>query len=103
LVWDPQGGLVVGWLLLLAHDCNGYAGAVEALKFIWDEHRADVSQVVQASARLATSSHRNDQAQQISEVKEMIDNPPEWLREWSSQIGVELKDGLRVTSPSGSA
>jgi predicted dithiol-disulfide oxidoreductase (DUF899 family) len=36
-----------------------------------------------------------EQAQQIPEVKEMIDNPPEWLREWSAQIGAGLKDGLR--------
>ena len=25
----------------------------------------------------------------------MLDNPPEWLEEWSGQIGAELKDGLR--------
>src|ERR1700756_1121171 len=36
-----------------------------------------------------------EQAQGIPEVKEMIDNPPDWLREWSGQIGAELKDGLR--------
>jgi predicted dithiol-disulfide oxidoreductase (DUF899 family) len=36
-----------------------------------------------------------EQAQQIPEVKEMIDNPPDWLEEWSHQIGAELKDGLR--------
>ena len=36
-----------------------------------------------------------EQAQQIPEVKEMIDNPPGWLQEWSTQIGAELKDGLR--------
>jgi predicted dithiol-disulfide oxidoreductase (DUF899 family) len=36
-----------------------------------------------------------EQAEQIPEVKEMIDNPPEWLRFWSKQIGAELKDGLR--------
>ena len=35
------------------------------------------------------------QAQQIPEVKEMIDTPPDWLQEWSGQIGAELKDGLR--------
>ncbi|HEV3101754.1 MAG TPA: DUF899 family protein [Candidatus Dormibacteraeota bacterium] len=35
------------------------------------------------------------QAQQIPEVKEMIDNPPEFLKLWSRQIGAELKDGLR--------
>jgi predicted dithiol-disulfide oxidoreductase (DUF899 family) len=36
-----------------------------------------------------------EQAQQIPEVKEMIDDPPEWLQEWSKQVGAELKDGLR--------
>src|SRR6267154_494173 len=36
-----------------------------------------------------------EQAQQIPQVKEMIDNPPDWLEEWSRQIGAELKDGLR--------
>jgi predicted dithiol-disulfide oxidoreductase (DUF899 family) len=36
-----------------------------------------------------------EQAQQIPEVKGMIDNPPDWMREWSEQIGAELKDGLR--------
>ena len=25
----------------------------------------------------------------------MIDDPPEWLQEWSKQVGAELKDGLR--------
>ena len=36
-----------------------------------------------------------EQAQQVPEVKEMIDNPPEFLKQWSRQIGAELKDGLR--------
>ena len=36
-----------------------------------------------------------EQAQRIAEVKEMTDNPPGWLQEWSHQIGAELKDGLR--------
>jgi predicted dithiol-disulfide oxidoreductase (DUF899 family) len=36
-----------------------------------------------------------EQAQGISEVKQMIDNPPDWLQEWAGQIGAELKDGLR--------
>ena len=35
------------------------------------------------------------QAQQIAEVREMIDNPTDELREWSGQTGAELKDGLR--------
>ena len=25
----------------------------------------------------------------------MIEHPPDWLEEWSRQIGAELKDGLR--------
>jgi predicted dithiol-disulfide oxidoreductase (DUF899 family) len=36
-----------------------------------------------------------EEAEQMPEVKEMVDNPPEWLQEWSEQIGAELKDGLR--------
>jgi predicted dithiol-disulfide oxidoreductase (DUF899 family) len=36
-----------------------------------------------------------EQAQEIPEVKQMIDDPPEWLQEWSRQIGAELEDGLR--------
>src|SRR4051812_30149331 len=36
-----------------------------------------------------------EQAEEVPEVKEMIDNPPGWLVEWSGQIGAELKDGLR--------
>src|SRR5215210_444835 len=35
------------------------------------------------------------QSEQIPEIKEMIDNPPDWLEEWSRQVGAELKDGLR--------
>lgn len=38
---------------------------------------------------------REGQAEQISEVKTMIDDPPEWLRFWSTQVGAELEDGLR--------
>jgi predicted dithiol-disulfide oxidoreductase (DUF899 family) len=36
-----------------------------------------------------------EQAAQIPPVKEMIDSPPEWLRDWGRQVGAELKDGLR--------
>src|SRR5437879_769286 len=36
-----------------------------------------------------------EQAQQIPEVKEMIDSPPGWLQEWSEQVGADLKDGIR--------
>jgi predicted dithiol-disulfide oxidoreductase (DUF899 family) len=36
-----------------------------------------------------------EQAQQIPEVKQMIDDPPAWLEFWGEQVGAELKDGLR--------
>jgi predicted dithiol-disulfide oxidoreductase (DUF899 family) len=36
-----------------------------------------------------------EQALQVPEVKEMIESPPDWLVEWSGQIGAEIKDGLR--------
>jgi predicted dithiol-disulfide oxidoreductase (DUF899 family) len=36
-----------------------------------------------------------EQAQGIPEVKEMTDNPPAWLQDWSEQIGARLEDGLR--------
>src|SRR5215211_4239191 len=36
-----------------------------------------------------------DQVQQIPEVKEMIENPSDFLQEWSEQTGAEPKDGLR--------
>lgn len=36
-----------------------------------------------------------EQAQAVPEITEMIESPPEWLREWAGQVGAELKDGLR--------
>ena len=36
-----------------------------------------------------------EQAQQIPEVQEMLNDPPEWLQFWAEQVGAELKDGLR--------
>jgi predicted dithiol-disulfide oxidoreductase (DUF899 family) len=36
-----------------------------------------------------------EQAAEVPEVKEMIDNPPDWLQDWSKQVGADLKDGLR--------
>ena len=36
-----------------------------------------------------------EQAQQIPQVKEMLDEPPAWLEDWAVQIGAELKDGMR--------
>jgi len=38
---------------------------------------------------------KKEQALQIPEVKEMVDHPPEWLQEWSEQVGAKLEDGLR--------
>jgi predicted dithiol-disulfide oxidoreductase (DUF899 family) len=36
-----------------------------------------------------------EQAQEVPEVKGMIDDPPEWLEEWAGQVGADLQDGLR--------
>jgi predicted dithiol-disulfide oxidoreductase (DUF899 family) len=36
-----------------------------------------------------------EQARGIPQIQEMVDNPPEWLQEWSRQIGAKLEDGLR--------
>lgn len=36
-----------------------------------------------------------EQALEVPEIQEMIDDPPGWLQEWSKQVGAELKDGLR--------
>jgi predicted dithiol-disulfide oxidoreductase (DUF899 family) len=36
-----------------------------------------------------------EQAEQIPEVRQMVENPPAWLASWASQVGAELKDGLR--------
>jgi predicted dithiol-disulfide oxidoreductase (DUF899 family) len=38
-----------------------------------------------------------EQAQQIPVIQELVANPPEFLQEWSRQIGADLKDGLRET------
>jgi predicted dithiol-disulfide oxidoreductase (DUF899 family) len=36
-----------------------------------------------------------EQAEQIPVIRELVDDPPDWLEEWSGQVGAELKDGLR--------
>ncbi len=36
-----------------------------------------------------------EQAQNIPEIREMVENPAEWLQDWSRQIGAALEDGLR--------
>jgi predicted dithiol-disulfide oxidoreductase (DUF899 family) len=38
---------------------------------------------------------RPEQAEEIPQIKEMIDNPPPFLEKWAGQVGAELKDGLR--------
>jgi predicted dithiol-disulfide oxidoreductase (DUF899 family) len=36
-----------------------------------------------------------EQAEQVPQIQEMIANPPEFLQDWSRQVGADLKDGLR--------
>jgi predicted dithiol-disulfide oxidoreductase (DUF899 family) len=38
---------------------------------------------------------RPEQVDQIPEIKSMIDNPPDWLQDWSRAVGAKLEDGLR--------
>jgi predicted dithiol-disulfide oxidoreductase (DUF899 family) len=40
-----------------------------------------------------------EQAQQIPQIQELVESPPDWLEEWAGQIGAKLEDGLRE-SPS---
>jgi predicted dithiol-disulfide oxidoreductase (DUF899 family) len=36
-----------------------------------------------------------EQARQIPEIMQMVENPPEWLADWGQQVGAKLEDGLR--------
>ncbi|HSC02005.1 MAG TPA: DUF899 family protein [Solirubrobacteraceae bacterium] len=36
-----------------------------------------------------------DQAREVPQIQEMVANPPDWLEDWSRQIGAKLEDGLR--------
>jgi predicted dithiol-disulfide oxidoreductase (DUF899 family) len=36
-----------------------------------------------------------EEAEQNPEIKEMLDEPSEWLEVWADQVGAELKDGMR--------
>src|SRR4051794_288191 len=36
-----------------------------------------------------------EQAQEIPQVQEMLADPPQFLQEWSGQVGAKLEDGLR--------
>ncbi len=40
---------------------------------------------------------RAGQARQIPPLKEIIEDPPEWMEKWSGQIGARIEDGLRET------
>lgn len=36
-----------------------------------------------------------EQAKKIPEITTMVDDPPDWLQDWSKQVGAKLEDGLR--------
>jgi predicted dithiol-disulfide oxidoreductase (DUF899 family) len=36
-----------------------------------------------------------EQAKEVPELTELVDNPPGWLEDWSDQVGAKLEDGLR--------
>jgi predicted dithiol-disulfide oxidoreductase (DUF899 family) len=36
-----------------------------------------------------------EQAKAIPEIQGMVEDPPEWMQEWSRQVGAKLEDGLR--------
>jgi predicted dithiol-disulfide oxidoreductase (DUF899 family) len=36
-----------------------------------------------------------EQARQVPQITELIENPPDWLQEWSEQVGAKLEDGMR--------
>jgi predicted dithiol-disulfide oxidoreductase (DUF899 family) len=36
-----------------------------------------------------------EQAEQVPEIKGMVDDPPDWLQQWSRQVGADLKDAMR--------
>jgi predicted dithiol-disulfide oxidoreductase (DUF899 family) len=38
---------------------------------------------------------KKEQAEEVPEIKQLVDDPPDWLEEWSGQIGAALEDGLR--------
>jgi predicted dithiol-disulfide oxidoreductase (DUF899 family) len=36
-----------------------------------------------------------EQAQQIPEIQQVLQDPPEWMQEWGRQVGAKLEDGMR--------
>src|SRR5204863_312994 len=58
------------------------------------EHRIGTREEWQV-ARDELAKLEAEQAQPVPVVNELLDNPPEFLKESSRQIGAELTDGLR--------
>ena len=52
-------------------------------------------EIAEASCASAVSSRCACKAAEVPEIKQLVDNPPDWLEEWSGQIGAPLEDGLR--------
>jgi predicted dithiol-disulfide oxidoreductase (DUF899 family) len=74
--------------------------------------RAPIEQLTAYKARMGwefpyVSTHHTDfaadfglmlteeQAQEIPEIRQLIQDPPDWLEHWAGQVGADLKDGLR--------
>jgi len=38
---------------------------------------------------------RPEQAREIAQIRDLIENPPQFLEDWSRQVGAKLEDGLR--------
>ncbi|MDQ3985035.1 MAG: DUF899 domain-containing protein [Actinomycetota bacterium] len=36
-----------------------------------------------------------EQAHEVPEISQMLENPPQWLQDWGRQVGAKLEDGLR--------
>jgi predicted dithiol-disulfide oxidoreductase (DUF899 family) len=36
-----------------------------------------------------------EEAQEIPEITEILENPPEWMEEWGRMVGAKLEDGMR--------
>ena len=66
-----------------------------AYKHAWAGSSRTSPPTTATSRSTSASRCTKEQAQEIPEVKQMIDDPPDWLEEWSGQIGADLADGLR--------
>src|SRR3954447_11804561 len=36
-----------------------------------------------------------EQARQVPEIQQMLQDPPEWMQKWGRQVGAKLEDGMR--------